>query len=270
LPVYPNEEEEINQLVKSPIAHWSNKLPGHGGIYNVSNLNLYSYTIQNPIKYIDPDGLLGYYCGFCHASGKLRRLNERQVELERYSDVRLTTYTEFGWAERTFQPGMDNAIFNDENKIEGFKARNSGDSEFFYDSQGNMLGRRIVGIGSTGDELLMLGILQGLKVLATAGIKSALPNLARGGNIKSLLNTAEKIPDRIKQFTKKGGFEQAKKDFDALTKGVKVKEHEGGVRSATLKSGERVSVRPHSTDSRPTLDIRSPKSNRPTKIRYDD
>ena len=31
-------------------------LPGLGGIFNTSNLNLFSYAVNNPVKYIDPDG----------------------------------------------------------------------------------------------------------------------------------------------------------------------------------------------------------------------
>ncbi len=31
-------------------------LPGMGGVFNSSNLNLFAYTHQNPVKYIDPDG----------------------------------------------------------------------------------------------------------------------------------------------------------------------------------------------------------------------
>ena len=31
-------------------------LPGHGGVFNVINLHVFSYAGNNPVKYIDPDG----------------------------------------------------------------------------------------------------------------------------------------------------------------------------------------------------------------------
>jgi len=31
-------------------------LPGMGGLYNSQNLGLYTYTHQNPVRYVDPDG----------------------------------------------------------------------------------------------------------------------------------------------------------------------------------------------------------------------
>jgi len=34
-------------------------LPGYGGVYRPINLNLYTYSYQNPIKYLDPDGKVG-------------------------------------------------------------------------------------------------------------------------------------------------------------------------------------------------------------------
>lgn len=34
----------------------SEKLPGMGGVFNTLNLDLYMYTHQNPVKYVDPDG----------------------------------------------------------------------------------------------------------------------------------------------------------------------------------------------------------------------
>jgi hypothetical protein len=36
------------------------RLPGYGGVFNPLNLNLYGYTYQNPVKYTDPDGELGF------------------------------------------------------------------------------------------------------------------------------------------------------------------------------------------------------------------
>jgi len=32
------------------------KLPGLGGIFNVTNLHCYNYSLNNPVKYTDPDG----------------------------------------------------------------------------------------------------------------------------------------------------------------------------------------------------------------------
>jgi hypothetical protein len=36
------------------------RLPGYSGVFNPLNLNLYGYTYQNPVKYTDPDGELGF------------------------------------------------------------------------------------------------------------------------------------------------------------------------------------------------------------------
>ncbi len=40
------------------------KLPGMGGVFNSGNLNLFSYTVQNPVKYIDPNGKVFHQLGF--------------------------------------------------------------------------------------------------------------------------------------------------------------------------------------------------------------
>lgn len=72
-----------------------------------------------------------------------------------------------------------------------------------------------------------------------------------------------------KQFSKPGGFDQANKDFNALTRGTKVTQRPGGVRTAELKDGTKVNVRPHSSTGKPTLEIQPPKGQGPpTKVRY--
>ena len=39
-----------------PSGSKASNLPGFGGVYNASNLNLYAYGHQNPVKYSDADG----------------------------------------------------------------------------------------------------------------------------------------------------------------------------------------------------------------------
>ncbi len=46
------------------------KLPGKGGVYNSRNLNLFAYTIQNPVKYVDPDGKRFFFWRFMMNAGR--------------------------------------------------------------------------------------------------------------------------------------------------------------------------------------------------------
>jgi hypothetical protein len=70
-------------------------------------------------------------------------------------------------------------------------------------------------------------------------------------------------------YEKEGGSTQADEDFDQVVKdlGVSEKSHGSGVRSAELPDGTSISVRRHSSDGRPTIQINRP-SGKPIKIRY--
>lgn len=71
-----------------------------------------------------------------------------------------------------------------------------------------------------------------------------------------------------RQYHKQGGLEQANRDFDALTRGGKIRDRGGGLRTAELPNGSNVNVRPSSTGGQPTLEIR-PLSGKRIKIRYE-
>jgi hypothetical protein len=72
------------------------------------------------------------------------------------------------------------------------------------------------------------------------------------------------------QKDKTGGFDQANKDFDGMTKGLPVTDQGGGKRSAELPNGARLGVRPGSSSGDPTLQWDPPPRMpvNPVKIRY--
>jgi type VI secretion system secreted protein VgrG len=71
-----------------------------------------------------------------------------------------------------------------------------------------------------------------------------------------------------RQYDKKGGLDQANKDFDAMTRGTQVQDRGGGLRTAELPDGSKMIVRPNSSGGQPTLEIQ-PLSGKTTKIRYE-
>lgn len=75
--------------------------------------------------------------------------------------------------------------------------------------------------------------------------------------------------DKSVQLGRVGDFGTANKEFDKLTRGVKVKDQGHGIRSATLPDGTKVSVRPpeKSSGGTPTIQINREKE-KPVKIRY--
>jgi len=71
-----------------------------------------------------------------------------------------------------------------------------------------------------------------------------------------------------RQFDKKGGLNQANKDFDALIEGP-AKNYPGGTRVGNLPDGKgTVIVRPTSSAKKPTVEIQPP-TGKTVKIRYE-
>jgi hypothetical protein len=83
-------------------------------------------------------------------------------------------------------------------------------------------------------------------------------------------NVTQQTKGKTKHGQKNGGTAQANKDFDALgPKDVKdINTQYGPGRTGVLDDGSKVTVRPGSSDGRPTLEIRNP-NGRGSEIRYD-
>jgi len=52
----PNDYDTEHDFYWYILNDASGKLPGMGGVYNAHNLNVYCYSLNNPVKYYDPDG----------------------------------------------------------------------------------------------------------------------------------------------------------------------------------------------------------------------
>lgn len=106
-----------------------------------------------------------------------------------------------------------------------------------------------------------------LSFAGTAGAAGAGAGGARK-KLDDLLGGATKGKvGKTKQLSKKGGVDQANKDFDELVDGLTVTDHGAGIRSATLPDGSTVSVRPGSSQGDPTIQI-NPPTGKAIKVRY--
>jgi RHS repeat-associated protein len=119
------------------------------------------------------------------------------------------------------------------------------------------------------------GIKNGLASLRDKLFRSAERKaLTAGGRATVDDVLQEAIPGKISkpgmgssQYRKPGGFSAANDDFDLLTDGLPVKNHPGGIRTATLPDTSKITVRPNSGQGLPTLEINPPVGN-PIKVRY--
>ena len=53
----PNDYDTEHDFYWYILNDASGKLPGMGGVFNSGNLDVYCYSLNNPVKYVDPDGL---------------------------------------------------------------------------------------------------------------------------------------------------------------------------------------------------------------------
>lgn len=67
--------------------------------------------------------------------------------------------------------------------------------------------------------------------------------------------------------SKTGGYSQAESDFHSLNP-QNIQQRSNGTITGSLPNGDKINVRPNSSDGRPTLEIQHP-NGKTTKIRYD-
>jgi hypothetical protein len=82
---------------------------------------------------------------------------------------------------------------------------------------------------------------------------------------------SQQTKGKTKHGEKDGGMAEAERDFDSLKPGKEkgIETQYGPGRTGELEDGSKVTVRPGSSDGRPTLQIRRP-NGRQTEIRYND
>lgn len=106
-------------------------LPGQGGVYDPVNINLYHYAGNNPLKYIDPDGLLKR-----GASGGLIFWQPKNTESQNIGGINIVFYSGYLkaddgsiiWALRIADPGKNHGATFD---CHGFTF---GDGQFWINS----------------------------------------------------------------------------------------------------------------------------------------
>ncbi|WP_157935956.1 hypothetical protein [Paracoccus zhejiangensis] len=136
-------------------------------------------------------------------------------------------------------------------------------------------------------KLILQRLLRGKKPPARPGSAGNRANQSGNGNrnrsqcvgscrrtrqeLEDEANVSQQTKGRTRHGRKTGGMGQADRDFDSLgPENVRnINTQYGAGRTGTLSDGTRVTVRPGSSDGRPTLEMRNPTSNRGTEIRYD-
>ncbi len=226
--------------------------------------NGYAYARNNPLKYVDPDGLAYRICntdGVC-TSGEYdlsdkdfdrNFRNAKGVTLESgniYKDGALIgTYQDLG---RDYWTDAQNELILRQlpNRLEPVRTVTIGAGI----AAAAIIAAPVVALEAGGGGLTTLGF-GGAKTVHDILKKTRLGRVTKG---------------KTTQHIDKGGMNQANKDFDSLNpSNVRtIQTKDGPGRTGTLPDGKTVTVRPGSSDGRPTLEIRKP-NGRGDEIRYD-
>jgi hypothetical protein len=103
------------------------------------------------------------------------------------------------------------------------------------------------------------------------GSSTAEEQKKRQEELENEAGVSQQTKGKTKHGEKDGGMGEADRDFDSLKPGEQkdIETQYGPGRTGTLEDGSKVTVRPGSSDGRPTLQIRRP-NGRQTEIRYND
>ena len=226
--------------------------------------NLYAYTSNNPLNRHDPDGRRWFY----------------KQEGKKITDVQWVnanddgTYTSPGEGYTEFIPTTERPSL--------FAINQKGTVGYFFGETADG-GPRVTGYATGKVEDATMGLV--LDYILAKGIGeidgSAFNTWRAYRAVRAAEGAVSTVDDILKgaakgkssssrQFSKPGGINQANKDFDALTRNSNVTQRSGSVRTAELKDGTKVNVRPQSSTGKPTIEIQPPKGQgRPIKVRYD-
>ncbi len=240
--------------------------PANAGarISDPQSWNGFAYTLNNPLRYMDPDGKQIIMTP--DTAGKIKDFFERagnwldgwgwrtNAEVERYQQALEDKWR--NWL-RGLQKGAP-LIWHDTRDgsyVEVDPDKLSREGVFHYAALFKWAienGKFEYISKEEGERLLDQPI-----VLSSAkSVDDILQGAAKGKSSSS------------RQFSKSGGLSQANKDFDDLAPN-NVQSRPGGVRIGDLSDGSKAVVRPNSSTGNPTLEIQPPKGQgRPIKVRY--
>jgi RHS repeat-associated protein len=249
--------------------------------YDPQTWNLYSYTSNNPLGRLDPDGRRWFY-----------RWDNNQFQIQWVNPNSDGSYTSPGtdWSEFVPTANATTLTVDYNGNTYMFGETNAGAPEFTRITNTNGLEDATLDLALSRNPLYDIpkrihDAIEEAKS-ATPGpnpydpdkIVSQIADLKNswaGSYIRVLESNATLISRKnsLRQYARSGGVSQANADFDALARGAgaKVNTYPNGTRAAEFPDGTRINVRAQSTfNEKPTLEVqKTTGQGKDIKFRYD-